>query len=189
MTRLTRGTRLLGGFLLWALLSASVAPFSWDLPESRSRAGKIRVHPRGNLWATGHFMGKKSLEPLSPSPTGTAPHTFPRDQELQLSHDLLRSLLLRRALGLSSPAPHTQEEGAREPAVSGTGAGPGSRSPAHLPCFHAVQEAADAPATEVTPGTGGRRSVGLRPPRPPQEVAEYVPGAAPSRRKSRTRSL
>ncbi|XP_003475531.2 neuromedin-B isoform X4 [Cavia porcellus] len=108
MTRLTRGTRLLGGFLLWALLSASVAPFSWDLPESRSRAGKIRVHPRGNLWATGHFMGKKSLEPLSPSPTGTAPHTFPRDQELQLSHDLLRSLLLRRALGLSSPAPHTQ---------------------------------------------------------------------------------
>lgn len=56
----------------------------------------------------GHFMGKKSLEPLSPSPTGTAPHTFPRDQELQLSHDLLRSLLLRRALGLSSPAPHTQ---------------------------------------------------------------------------------
>lgn len=61
MTRLTRGTRLLGGFLLWALLSASVAPFSWDLPESRSRAGKIRVHPRGNLWATG-----KSWDPGEP---------------------------------------------------------------------------------------------------------------------------
>ncbi|XP_005381554.1 PREDICTED: neuromedin-B isoform X2 [Chinchilla lanigera] len=110
MARLTGGTRLLGGFLLWALLAASVAPLTWDLPEPRSRAGKIRVHPRGNLWATGHFMGKKSLKPLSPTPLGTAPHTSQRDQQLQLSHDLLRSLLLRRALGLSlsSPVPHAQ---------------------------------------------------------------------------------
>ncbi|XP_010619416.1 neuromedin-B isoform X2 [Fukomys damarensis] len=104
------GTWLLGGCLLWALLASSVAPLTWDLPEPRSRAGKIRVHPRGNLWATGHFMGKKSLEPLSPSLLGTTPHTSLRDQQLQLSHDLLRSLLLRRALGMSlgSPAPHTQ---------------------------------------------------------------------------------
>ncbi|XP_023566404.1 neuromedin-B [Octodon degus] len=118
MALLMRGTRLLGGFLLWVLLAASVTPFTWDLPEPRSRTGKIRVHPRGNLWATGHFMGKKSLKPLSPSPLGTAPHTSLRDQQLQLSHDLLRSLLLRRALGLSLSrwAPHTQEEGAREPA-------------------------------------------------------------------------
>uniref|UniRef100_A0A2K5TS42 Signal peptidase complex catalytic subunit SEC11 n=1 Tax=Macaca fascicularis TaxID=9541 RepID=A0A2K5TS42_MACFA len=80
----------------------------WDLPEPRNRAGKIRVHPRGNLWATGHFMGKKSLEPPSPSPLGTAPHTSLRDQRLQLSHDLLRILLLKKALGvsLSHPAPH-----------------------------------------------------------------------------------
>lgn len=63
------------------------------------------------VWDTsflGHFMGKKSLEPPRPSPLGTAPHTSLRDQRLQLSHDLLRILLLKKALGvsLSHPAPH-----------------------------------------------------------------------------------
>lgn len=64
MTLRAGGARLFGGLLLFALLAASTAPLGWDLPEPRSRAGKIRVHPRGNLWATGHFMmgflGKKS---------------------------------------------------------------------------------------------------------------------------------
>ncbi|XP_017816369.1 neuromedin-B isoform X1 [Papio anubis] len=144
MARRVGGARLLSSLLLFALLAAEVAPLSWDLPEPRNRAGKIRVHPRGNLWATavssslpvqeklreqalppprhlcgslvrwkdqeqeGHFMGKKSLEPPSPSPLGTAPHTSLRDQRLQLSHDLLRILLLKKALGvsLSHPAPH-----------------------------------------------------------------------------------
>ncbi|KAM6202398.1 neuromedin-B [Rhynchocyon petersi] len=111
MTRRAAGARLLGGLLLLALLAAVAAPLSWDLPEPRSRAGKIRVHPRGNLWATGHFMGKKSLETPSPSLLGTAPHISLRDQRLQLSHDLLRILLLKKALGVSlgSPGPHTQE--------------------------------------------------------------------------------
>uniref|UniRef100_A0A8C0CAV9 Neuromedin B n=1 Tax=Balaenoptera musculus TaxID=9771 RepID=A0A8C0CAV9_BALMU len=110
MTLRARGARLLGGLLLFALLAAGAAPFSWDLPEPRSRASKIRVHPRGNLWATGHFMGKKSLEPPSPSLLGTAPLISLRDQRLQLSHDLLRILLQKKALGmsLSGPAPHTQ---------------------------------------------------------------------------------
>ncbi|XP_062947972.1 neuromedin-B isoform X1 [Cynocephalus volans] len=111
MTRRAGGARLLGGLLLLALLAAGAAPLSWDLPEPRSRASKIRVHPRGNLWATGHFMGKKSLEHLSPSALGTAPHTSLRDQRLQLSHDLLRILLLKKALdmSLSGTASHTQE--------------------------------------------------------------------------------
>ncbi|XP_014698107.1 neuromedin-B isoform X2 [Equus asinus] len=109
MTLRAGGARLFGGLLLFALLAASTAPLGWDLPEPRSRAGKIRVHPRGNLWATGHFMGKKSL--AIPSPLGTAPHISLRDQRLQLSHDLLRILLLKKALDLSldSPASHTQE--------------------------------------------------------------------------------
>ncbi|XP_069321789.1 neuromedin-B isoform X2 [Eulemur rufifrons] len=110
MTRRAGGAQLLGGLLLVALLAAGVAPLSWDPPESRSRASKIRVHPRGNLWATGHFMGKKSLELSSPSPLGTAPYTSLRDQRLQLSHDLLRILLLKKALrmSLNGLAPHTQ---------------------------------------------------------------------------------
>ncbi|XP_006769673.1 PREDICTED: neuromedin-B, partial [Myotis davidii] len=64
---------------------------SWGLREPRSRAGKIRVHPRGNLWATGHFMGKKSLAPPSSSLLETGPHAS-------------------KALGMSpgGPAPHTQ---------------------------------------------------------------------------------
>ncbi|XP_072348710.1 neuromedin Ba [Scyliorhinus torazame] len=34
---------------------------SLDLTELRNKVSKIKVNPRGNLWATGHFMGKKSL--------------------------------------------------------------------------------------------------------------------------------
>ncbi|KAM7048436.1 neuromedin-B isoform 2-T2 [Molossus nigricans] len=104
------GSWWFGGVLLFALLAAGTASLSWDLPEPRSRASKIRVHSRGNLWATGHFMGKKSLEAPSPSLLGTAPDVSLKDQRLQLSHELFRILLLKKALGTSpgSPAPHTQ---------------------------------------------------------------------------------
>ncbi|XP_067871292.1 neuromedin Ba [Heterodontus francisci] len=37
------------------------ASVSLDLTELRNKVSKIKVNPRGNLWATGHFMGKKSL--------------------------------------------------------------------------------------------------------------------------------
>ncbi|XP_050652060.1 neuromedin-B isoform X2 [Macaca thibetana thibetana] len=57
MARQVGGARLLSSLLLFALLAADVAPLSWDLPEPRNRAGKIRVHQRGNLWATGKAEG------------------------------------------------------------------------------------------------------------------------------------
>ncbi|XP_053443593.1 neuromedin-B-like [Nycticebus coucang] len=112
--------------------------FSGALPEPCSQAGKIRVHPRGNLWATGHFMGKKSLEPSSLFPFGTAPHTFLRDQRPQLSNSLLRILLLKKALGmsLSGPAPYTQVNSVY---------------------FSSVQDAADANTAEVTAILGQTR--------------------------------
>lgn len=71
------GARWLGGVLLFALLAASAASLSWDLREPRSRAGKIRVHPRGNLWATGESVGPGQA-PLpsilsSPLPSLAAP--------------------------------------------------------------------------------------------------------------------
>lgn len=55
-------------------------------------------------------MGKKSVKPPSAPLLGTAPHLSPRDQRPQLSHDLLRSLLLGKALGgrPGGPPPHTQ---------------------------------------------------------------------------------
>ncbi|XP_055970266.1 neuromedin-B isoform X1 [Sorex fumeus] len=110
MSRRAGRPRLL--FLLLTLLVASAAPLSWDPPEPSGRAAsKIRVHPRGNLWATGHFMGKKSLEPPNPSPLESTPQISPRDRQLQLSPDLLRILFLKRALGLGhgNPAPSPQE--------------------------------------------------------------------------------
>ncbi|XP_012375536.1 neuromedin-B isoform X1 [Dasypus novemcinctus] len=111
MARRAGGSRLLGRLLLLVLLAAGSAPLTREPPQPRSLASKVRVHPRGNLWATGHFMGKKSLELPSLSQLGTAPHISLRDQRLQPSHNLLRILLLRKALGISldGPAAHTQE--------------------------------------------------------------------------------
>ncbi|ERE80735.1 neuromedin-B isoform X2 [Cricetulus griseus] len=105
MTRQAGGSRLLCSLLLFVLFTAGVAPFNWDLPEPRNRASKIRVHPRGNLWATGHFMGKKSLEPPGLSLVGTALPSIQRDQRLPLSHDLFRILLLKKALGMNLSGP------------------------------------------------------------------------------------
>ncbi|XP_043072547.1 neuromedin Ba isoform X2 [Puntigrus tetrazona] len=49
-------------FALIVLFNISLsAAVSLDLTELRNKVSKIKVHPRGNLWATGHFMGKKSL--------------------------------------------------------------------------------------------------------------------------------
>ncbi|KAM4592959.1 neuromedin Bb [Odontesthes bonariensis] len=55
--------------VLFSFVSLSAA-VSFDLTELRNKVAKIKVNPRGNLWATGHFMGKKSVmdSPLLPSP-------------------------------------------------------------------------------------------------------------------------
>ncbi|XP_013883155.1 neuromedin-B [Austrofundulus limnaeus] len=59
---------LLTYLLLFSFMSWSAA-VSFDLTELRNKVAKIKVNPRGNLWATGHFMGKKSVmdAPLLPS--------------------------------------------------------------------------------------------------------------------------
>ncbi|XP_016357506.1 neuromedin-B-like [Sinocyclocheilus anshuiensis] len=53
------------GFLTYLVLFSfyvSIASsVSLDLTELRNKVAKIKVNPRGNLWATGHFMGKKSV--------------------------------------------------------------------------------------------------------------------------------
>ncbi|KAA0723294.1 Neuromedin-B Neuromedin-B-32 [Triplophysa tibetana] len=53
-------------FSFYVSVSSSV---SLDLTELRNKVAKIKVNPRGNLWATGnamctlgHFMGKKSVK-------------------------------------------------------------------------------------------------------------------------------
>uniref|UniRef100_A0A667Z6F3 Neuromedin Bb n=1 Tax=Myripristis murdjan TaxID=586833 RepID=A0A667Z6F3_9TELE len=52
------------GFLSSLILISYIAMTSsmtLDLTELRNKVSKIKVNPRGNLWATGHFMGKKSV--------------------------------------------------------------------------------------------------------------------------------
>ncbi|MFT7806741.1 neuromedin-B [Arapaima gigas] len=52
---------LLSYLLLLPHLSVT-SSVSLDLTELRNKVAKIKVNPRGsNLWATGHFMGKKSV--------------------------------------------------------------------------------------------------------------------------------
>ncbi|XP_040059665.1 neuromedin Bb [Gasterosteus aculeatus] len=64
---------------------------SLDLAELRNKVAKIKVNPRGNLWATGHFMGKKSVmdAPLLPPAQGPAD-----DDALELSLPVEQSALL-----------------------------------------------------------------------------------------------
>ncbi|XP_065123882.1 neuromedin Bb [Paramisgurnus dabryanus] len=53
-------------FSFYVSITSSV---SLDLTELRNKVAKIKVNPRGNLWATGHFMGKKSIEDTEQLPT------------------------------------------------------------------------------------------------------------------------
>nr|XP_057945293.1 neuromedin Bb [Doryrhamphus excisus] len=48
-------------YLLFFSLTSFTSAVSFDLTELRNKVAKIKVNPRGNLWATGHFMGKKSV--------------------------------------------------------------------------------------------------------------------------------
>ncbi|NXW54642.1 NMB protein, partial [Eurystomus gularis] len=71
-------------------------------------AAKIRVNPRGNLWATGHFMGKKSLtspprleppeEPARPVVFGPSLRALLEDMVELLTRELLKILLQERLL-------------------------------------------------------------------------------------------
>ncbi|XP_039991027.1 neuromedin Bb [Xiphias gladius] len=77
------------------------AAVSFDLTELRNKVAKIKVNPRGNLWATGHFMGKKSVmdTPLLPSAEGQGADaledTLPGEQRAleELFQEFLRAAL------------------------------------------------------------------------------------------------
>ncbi|XP_066504454.1 neuromedin Bb [Hoplias malabaricus] len=65
---------------------------SLDLTELRNKVAKIKVNPRGNLWATGHFMGKKSVVDSLFPPDGGALNP------LQVGADDLYQEVLKTAL-------------------------------------------------------------------------------------------
>uniref|UniRef100_A0A4W5K659 Neuromedin Bb n=1 Tax=Hucho hucho TaxID=62062 RepID=A0A4W5K659_9TELE len=74
------------GFFTYLVLFSYISvttSVSFDLTELGNKVAKIKVNQRGNLWATGHFMGKKSVmdSPLLQSPDGQSVDAF----ELALS--------------------------------------------------------------------------------------------------------
>ncbi|XP_034437487.1 neuromedin Bb [Hippoglossus hippoglossus] len=84
--------------VLFSFMSLTAA-VSFDLTELRNKVAKIKVNPRGNLWATGHFMGKKSVmdAPLMPSAEGqdALEVSFPGEQSAieELFQEFLRVAL------------------------------------------------------------------------------------------------
>uniref|UniRef100_A0A674E695 Neuromedin Bb n=1 Tax=Salmo trutta TaxID=8032 RepID=A0A674E695_SALTR len=69
------------GFFTYLVLFSYISvttSVSFDLTELGNKVAKIKVNQRGNLWATGHFMGKKSVmdSPLRQSPDGQSVDAF-----------------------------------------------------------------------------------------------------------------
>ncbi|KAM7103676.1 neuromedin-B [Ciconia maguari] len=95
--------------LLLLLCGAALGPaVHLDFAEHRSQAAKIKVNPRGNLWATGHFMGKKSVtgsphlespeEPAVPMVFSPSLRALLEDMMELLIRELLKILLQERLL-------------------------------------------------------------------------------------------
>ncbi|XP_064192418.1 neuromedin-B-like isoform X1 [Anguilla rostrata] len=77
---------------------------SLDLTELRNKVAKIKVNPRGNLWATGHFMGKKSvmegslLESPDEESLNAIQTALNSDQHVQELRELITQEVLKFAL-------------------------------------------------------------------------------------------
>ncbi|KAG5848935.1 hypothetical protein ANANG_G00104740 [Anguilla anguilla] len=77
---------------------------SLDLTELRNKVAKIKVNPRGNLWATGHFMGKKSvmegslLESPDEESLNAIQTALNSDQHVQELRELITQDVLKFAL-------------------------------------------------------------------------------------------
>uniref|UniRef100_A0A8B9J862 Neuromedin Bb n=1 Tax=Astyanax mexicanus TaxID=7994 RepID=A0A8B9J862_ASTMX len=89
------------GFFTYLVLFSFVSvtsSVSLDLTELRNKVAKIKVNPRGNLWATGHFMGKKSVveSALLPHDTDASISAFEaalNPQQVEPNDDLYQEVL------------------------------------------------------------------------------------------------
>ncbi|XP_028287985.1 neuromedin Ba [Parambassis ranga] len=59
LTKICRGD-FFSSFILISCIVMTTS-MTLDLTELRNKVSKLKVNPRSNLWATGHFMGKKSI--------------------------------------------------------------------------------------------------------------------------------
>ncbi|XP_052007876.1 neuromedin Bb [Xyrauchen texanus] len=85
------------GFLTYLVLFSFyisiTSSVSLDLTELRNKVAKIKVHPRGNLWATGHFMGKKSVVDSEHLPTEEDAIESALVEPTELYHEALKIAL------------------------------------------------------------------------------------------------
>ncbi|XP_041075449.1 bombesin-like [Polyodon spathula] len=95
------------GFLSYLFLFSYISvttSVSLDLTELRNKVAKINVNPRGNLWATGHFMGKKSVldSPVFDSPdqqsVNSLREALDSDMNAQEIWELITQEVLKSAL-------------------------------------------------------------------------------------------
>nr|XP_014343687.1 PREDICTED: neuromedin-B [Latimeria chalumnae] len=90
--------RFLTYLFLFSYISV-IASVSVDLTELRNKVAKIKVNPRGNLWATGHFMGKKSvLDPPEESESSLVAGSLSPTRNLEGIKELLTREMLKVAM-------------------------------------------------------------------------------------------
>ncbi|XP_028814205.1 neuromedin Ba [Denticeps clupeoides] len=91
-------------FTLMCTYLTSTSSVSLDLTELRNKISKIKLNPRGNLWATGHFMGKKSIVEDAADGLGADadPDTDPDLREL-IAEEVLRTALQAQLRDAQSP--------------------------------------------------------------------------------------
>ncbi|KAK9959078.1 hypothetical protein ABG768_011159 [Culter alburnus] len=102
--------RLLFAFIMLFNISLSTS-VSIDLTELRNKVSKIKVHPRGNLWATGHFMGKKSI---SNSQLQDSPFSSKLYRDTMGESEDLRELISQELLKVALQAQLEHPKGTRD---------------------------------------------------------------------------
>ncbi|XP_056135191.1 neuromedin Bb [Lampris incognitus] len=103
-------------YLVLLSVVSLTAAVSFDLTELRNKVAKIKVNPRGNLWATGHFMGKKSVmdNTLLPSADGPGVDAFGVGLGPEQNEDLFQEVLrvaLQAQVDTQKGLPKSQETG------------------------------------------------------------------------------
>ncbi|XP_056622413.1 neuromedin Ba [Triplophysa dalaica] len=109
--------RLLFAFIMLSNVSLSTS-VSLDLTELRNKVSKIKVHPRGNLWATGHFMGKKSISNSQLQETSLSSESMRNIEQQSVSPDGetedLRELITQEVLKVALKAKLQDRKGTQD---------------------------------------------------------------------------
>ncbi|XP_013859020.1 neuromedin Ba [Austrofundulus limnaeus] len=106
MTKICR-RGFLSSFILVSYIAVTTS-MMLDLTELRNKISKLKVNPRGNLWATGHFMGKKSVGESSLMESAFEQRDMPSDggKNIVQGEESLQEILIQ----MLKRAKHTEEK-------------------------------------------------------------------------------